>query len=339
MEQFDFFQDHNQTTQDEAISNHLTTQNPPTESVKVEVSKEIEVELIKPSRGRTTVYYADIPSEIEDTNLLLFAINNATKMWKAFKHRRDCIMQIRGFCSFRDFGAKPLSKITVRDLYDYQDYLRTTGLKDPTINRHMSGISAALRFASEVGIIDNYPRARRLKENGGRPRAFSDQEVENIVNYFNTTGDSWMADMVILSCKTGMRRGEILNMNHHKVVIDEDNGTMYLPPEITKTSRGRDVPLNKEALAALKRLKDTIAVTFTHGNFYDRWWNCREHLGYRNDPTFVFHVCRHTALTNMAKNNVNSLVIGEIAGHSSLQTTMKYVHADAKTRANAVAGI
>ena len=41
----------------------------------------------------------------------------------------------------------------------------------------------------------------------------------------------------------------------------------------------------------------------------------------------------------MAKNNVNSLVIGEIAGHSSLQTTMKYVHADAKTRANAVAGI
>jgi len=41
----------------------------------------------------------------------------------------------------------------------------------------------------------------------------------------------------------------------------------------------------------------------------------------------------------MAKKNVNSLVIGEIAGHSSLQTTMKYVHADAKTRANAVAGI
>ena len=40
-----------------------------------------------------------------------------------------------------------------------------------------------------------------------------------------------------------------------------------------------------------------------------------------------------------AKNNVNSLVIGEIGGHSSLQTTMKYVHADAKTKANAVAGI
>ena len=32
-------------------------------------------------------------------------------------------------------------------------------------------------------------------------------------------------------------------------------------------------------------------------------------------------------------------MIGEIAGHSSLQTTMKYVHADAKTRANAVASI
>ena len=32
-------------------------------------------------------------------------------------------------------------------------------------------------------------------------------------------------------------------------------------------------------------------------------------------------------------------MIGEIADHSSLQTTMKYVHTDAKIKANAVATI
>jgi integrase len=128
-------------------------------------------------------------------------------------------------------------------------------------------------------------------------------------------------------------------INHPKVVIREDFKEMYLPPEVTKTSKGRDVPLNKVASQAAQRLQKSINYSFTHSVFYDRWWNCREALGYRDDKTFVFHVCRHTALTNMANKNVNSLIIGEIAGHASIQTTKRYVHGDSKARASAVADI
>ena len=325
MEQFDFFSQDTQSTQDEIISSNCDVIAQP---------KTTQVADTPPTKTPKTSLDHD-----EDTNVLLYATNNARNIWSAFKHRRDCLMQISRFCSFKDYGIRPMSQITAKMLYDYRDYLQSTGIKNGTINRHMSAVSAALRFAVESRVIADYPRCRSLKELGGRPRSFTDAEVEAICNYFTGTGDSWMADMVTLSCKTGMRCGEIVMINHPKVVIREDFKEMYLPPEVTKTSKGRDVPLNKVASQAAQRLQKSINYSFTHSVFYDRWWNCKEALGYRDDKTFVFHVCRHTALTNMANKNVNSLIIGEIAGHSSIQTTKRYVHGDSKARASAVADI
>jgi integrase/recombinase XerD len=38
------------------------------------------------------------------------------------------------------------------------------------------------------------------------------------------------------------------------------------------------------------------------------------------------HIFRHTAATHAAAQGTNAFILKEIMGHSSMQTTMKYVH-------------
>ena len=95
---------------------------------------------------------------------------------------------------------------------------------------------------------------------------------------------------------------------------------MVAGAEITKTNEGRMDPLNPEAKEAYLRLRECIGREFTHRRFYDRWWDAKEALGYTNggrgheDEWFKFHVCRHTAATKMAKNNMNQQKVKEILG-------------------------
>ena len=50
-----------------------------------------------------------------------------------------------------------------------------------------------------------------------------------------------------------------------------------------------------------------------------------------SDPDFVFHATRHTAAFKMANElGINTMVIAQALGHSSLQTTQKYVKAKPK---------
>ena len=108
-------------------------------------------------------------------NILLFATQHQREMWSSFKHRRDCMMMVTGFASFRDFGMKPINEITQRDIIDYRTYSmsmgRTTvrvGMGPPfskgTINRHLSAISACFRHAVFLQLIDDRPQSCLFKE-------------------------------------------------------------------------------------------------------------------------------------------------------------------------------
>ena len=287
----------------------------------------------------------DTPSAMP--NILLFATQYQKSMWTAWKHRRDCMMQVTKFASFRDYGLKPMDQITAKDIIDYRDCLVEQGeLTNGTINRHLSAVSACFRFAVEdLRLMEDRPRSCLLKQRKPNTRAFTDEIIEKLVEHFRSNGDDWCADMVLLACKTGMRQGEIVSVHLKCVEYHSDTNELWLPPQITKTNEGRMVPLNPEATEVYLRLRECIGREFTHRRFYDRWWDAKEALGYTNggrgheDEWFKFHACRHTAATKMARNNVNQQKVKEILGHASDATTSKYYHGDPKSRADAVAGL
>lgn len=289
-------------------------------------------------------------------NILLFATQHQKQMWKSFKHRRDCMMMVTGFASFQDIGARPLDQIKQRDIINYRTYLQTYGkdtrkgrgdapFSNGTINRHLSAISACFRYAvEELDMMEDRPRSCLLREEEPNTRAFTPEIIDKLIQHFVNNGDQWMADMVTLASKTGMRQGEIVSVHLHSVVYDEVENQIWLPPEITKSKKGRYVPLTAEgAFEAYQRLVLNIGREFTHTRFYNRWWDAKDALGYtvrgRNnqDSWFKFHATRHTAATRMANANVPTLVVSNILGHSDPKTTKKYYHGDASARGAAAA--
>jgi len=143
--------------------------------------------------------------------LQVFATKVANRLWSRFKHRRDSLMYVSRFASFRDFGVVTRDKIMSYMLWDFRDHLAETGIATSTINRHMSALSSVFSHALETRIIDTklaFPKYH--KEEGGRPRQFSADKYRRLIAHFRETGDDWMADLVIVGCNIGMLESSIV---------------------------------------------------------------------------------------------------------------------------------
>ena len=278
--------------------------------------------------SQPTIVTDHTPPSIMPT-LLTYAQQEANNVWKAYKYRRDCMLYIGRFAAYEDFGYLPMDKITPRHMRTFRKSLETTKMSPSTVNRHIAAISGLFRYAMEMEDIDDMPAMPKYApEQTERVRVFTPDEQKAVVQYFRDTGDSWMADMFIVGCLTGMRKGEIVavgDQGPRAAVIAPDKQSVHLPAALTKTKTGRKVDLNAQASAALVRLQGCIASEYTHDIFYDRWWNCKARVA-PYDKTFTFHVTRHTCASNLANAGKNQKLIGEILGHSSEKTTAKYVH-------------
>ena len=279
-------------------------------------------------------------------NIFAFAFKYQRDIWGTFKHRRDSLSHVSKFADYKNMGALPMDKITAKMILDYRKVLQETPVREGskkmmtngTINRHLSAISSVFRFALEVAeIIHDRPRIALLKQPKPNTRAFTRDQVDTIVNHLRDDGLHWIADMVILGCKTGMRQGEITSLNLDIIEWDHAGKEILLPGSITKTNEARKVSLAAPgAYECALRLKECIGREYSAKRFYNAWWDVKERMGYKGQDWFKFHATRHTAASNMANANVNSFMVAEQLGHASVTTTQKYYHGTKEARAEAV---
>ena len=275
----------------------------------------------------TPVPTSDIPTLVEYANKI------AKRVWPKDHTRKSNLRACQWFSEYKDFGQLTLADIGRRHIYEFVEHLMDTRerFSQNTANKYMAAISAVMREANEKEVGDNPIKLKYAKVRSGRPRFFSHEEEAQLCEYFRAAGHSWMADMVTMSCKTGMRRGEILSLNHPKVKLHECGEWLYLPPEVTKTGEERDVPLNTQARAAYERLLPVIDDVWSHRTFYWFWKKARRDIS-KNDPDFTFHVCRHTAASRLANDvKMNEFNIADILGHEDTRTTKRYVHSRRST--------
>ena len=267
-----------------------------------------------------------------DNSVSGFINREAKRMWPSDTHRKRSIAQVNKFLGFSDNLSRPLNQFFSEDLDDFADHLIATGSSEATVNRYLASITKVFNHAVSKRKLKFAPRATFFKEDNNRVRYFNEQEISNILSFFRSRGDWWMADMVTLGCKLGMRKGEIVALGEGAATISLDGKWIHLPETITKTGKERYVPLsNEEAHRAAHRLADGLAQHYSKKAFEYRWGLCKSEYA-RNDDTFVFHVTRHTAASRMANElEVPTVIIADYLGHASLKTTQKYVHAKPHT--------
>ncbi|MCE3234368.1 MAG: putative Integrase-like domain [Vampirovibrio sp.] len=184
---------------------------------------------------------------------------------------------------------------------------------------------------------------------GKQAKILSEGQVKAALAYLDGTRYP-LRDRVLflLTIKAGLRAKEA-SMLTWAMVTDPEGGIadcISLPDKASKRKSGRVIPINKELRLALIELKDATEpspeghIIFSErsdrmtANSIVMWFNrlftalgfdgCSSHSGRR---TFITNAARKVSLVGGSLRDVQQL-----AGHSSLHTTQRYVEGDTEAK-------
>lgn len=278
---------------------------------------------------------------------------------------------------FPDLLDKQMSEITA---WKVEQWKRAYPGKPGGANRVLSSLRGVLTKAVKAGLLDKSPMpdVKKVKEDKNRKiRALSEDqeqalrealdrreekqkaERERMIEHCRTrkreapaaytgTFTDHLKPMVILTIKTGLRRGEVFNLKVSD--IDLKNRWLTVRGEADDTTTGsksgqtRHIPLTDEAFAVLVAWlnqtsnKGLVFPSPKTGERFDNisnaWEKLREDAGL---PEIRFHDLRHTYGTRLARLHVDLVTIKNLMGHESLDTTARYLHSDNETMKAAAA--
>ena len=142
-----------------------------------------------------------------------------------------------------------------------------------------------------------------------------------------------------LALNTGMRKGEISSICFRRGElaekdthgqVDLENRRIHLSN--TKNGESRSVPLNDNAIEALKALDLKPSKYYSNKPFYQTWSQARDEVCNGDQAkmeNFVFHITRHTCASRLTNiQQIPTALVKSILGHKTIATTLKYVHED-----------
>lgn len=224
-------------------------------------------------------------------------------------------------------GGLVLQRVTPGDVQRYSDVRQKEGAAPATVCRELITLSALFREARKRELVDRNPVSLVTKPtvNNTVVRYLDAKEETELLARLSEP----LRTAVVVAIHSGMREGEQINLTWADVRFEERTITL----RNTKSHRDRVVPMNQTLHDALKsidrHIKSPYVFTNTDtGTRYDRFNNhpWRDALVAAGVQKFRWHDLRHTCASRMVQRGVPLKAVGEILGHSSLTTTMRYAH-------------
>lgn len=155
-----------------------------------------------------------------------------------------------------------------------------------------------------------------------------------------TPRDTWLKQMIRIAVGTGLRRGELLNLQWGDIDLDSGHLVVRNRDDFTaKNGNERTVPLRGDALDTVREMHEARTPPDNEPVFVDanddvpkpdrvskrfKFYVRKAKLSDREELSF--HSCRHTTGSWLSMQGVPLRVISEILGHSSTQVTEMYSH-------------
>ena len=185
---------------------------------------------------------------------------------------------------------------------------------------------------------------------GKQAKVLNQKQVEALLHYVGGLRNGLRNQVIVLlSVRAGLRAKEIASLRWLMVVgADGEVGdAIHLTDSATKGRSGRIIPLNRQLRSVLITLYRSKANSDTTAhiirteradhttaqaivNQFRRWYQvlgltgCSSHSGRR---TFITNAARKIGTVGGSLRDVQTL-----AGHSSLQTTQRYIEGDSEAR-------
>lgn len=295
-----------------------------------EKAKEIEREFIARLRGDTLEL--DQRYVGKQTDRILDLIKESERyLWHGQAAQRDNFKKLRHAAEL--IGDRPVDTITTKTIDDLILKLRQSGpkgrpLSNATINRYLSAVSKFLKWAIEHDYRrEPMPTLHWAEEDEGRIRWIEPDEEKKLCELLPDPYDT----IVRVAIRTGMRKSEIYEtVAGVDAQIDKHHVRLWK----TKNRKARSIPISEETRSDLMYLREVGMPTERQLRY--EWDKAKTDMGLSKDEDFVFHCCRHTFCTRLVQAGVDIRTIMELAGHKSIQTTIRYAHVSNDTLVQAV---
>lgn len=203
-----------------------------------------------------------------------------------------------------------------------------------TINKMVSLARRIYYLGMDQGIVKSNPFARRgvFKEEP-KGQYIPEKEFWAIYKYL----PDYIQPVILVAYLTGMRRGEIIELEWDRVDLIEC--FINLTPDDTKTEEPRRIYLNSIKILkdvfieAAKKRKPGQDLVFTKsdGNPISKWsvqkFFKKSCIKVSVGP-YRLHDLRHTFNTNMTKAGVDQVIIMKLTGHKTNSMFIRYSHID-----------
>ncbi len=209
-----------------------------------------------------------------------------------------------------------------------------------TTNRFKANLSSVFEFGRNKYHLKANP-CRHIKsktEGKGRKRYLSiDEQQRFIAKAKESLWDKFYL-LVLMAITTGARRGELEKLRWS----DIDWGRSQAKCSNTKNGSDKTVPLTDAVIQELKRFRGVgNSLIFAHPkrvtspyDFRAEWLAALKEAKIdiidEKGEKLVFHSLRHTFCSTLANTGAELHEIASLAGHKSIQTTMRYTHLDNK---------
>lgn len=261
----------------------------------------------------------------------------------------DYMTEVRGF---RNAYLKDLTADLIRDYISYmlnekrryeglegrKD--KTVGLAVDTINIRLRTLRTMCRFWHAEGLIEENPMAnikQLRKDADDEVPGLTDAEIDLLLSSYDVSQFAEWRDkiLILLMLDTGLRPGEACELTIDRV--DFDLYTLYVPSQIAKNRRNREVPMSREVAKLLEELyeeslqyfgetefifNNAYGDPYTADAFRKRLNRRKKKLGMEKLSPNMF---RHTFCRKYLLNGGDIFTLQKIVDHKDIATTRKYV--------------
>ena len=258
--------------------------------------------------------------------------------------RRSYGLQARRFFSWLADRGSSTDALTTggRDyaVRDYRSELKERRLAPASINSALAGLDNLYRFLR----LDP-PRVRRERLPASAPRALKDEDLRRLLRAAEARGDPRDRAVVALMALAGLRLAEVAGLDVDDVAVSARRGTVTV--RHGKGDVGRSVPLGTEArslVAAWLQIRPNVSSQallvgpsgsrLTPRSLDRVVRRIGAAAGLSVSPHVLRH--RHTFVTRLVRSGKDVVLVAELAGHRSLETTRRYALPTEADRAAAV---
>lgn len=235
-------------------------------------------------------------------------------------------IKLKKYClSFveNEYGALPMRQLSIENGMDYRERLRQRFTADGA-QMKFKVFKAMLRYCYRRDWIEK-DIADRLEGiiSKFNPRyLINEGEISRLLDACKYSPN--LPELVALVLNSGLRQGEIFQLEDSQ--ITDNFGFISLPPEVTKTDRGREVPILDAARPIImERYKKGGGRLFPHWTTIGAMAQAFTRAVKRAKLGRVrFHDLRHTFAALYLRKGGRLNDLADILGHTNIQTTREF---------------